>query len=188
MNLEKIIIEHCSPTLAGIKTANLFTVKCQDMAELQNYIQGLGKTFSKKGISVRIVKQKIGTALIYIYRENMLKNDLANFSAKKILIKYGYRDFSPSSAIERLIGRLNSYEEFPHEIGLFLGYPPADVEGFICHKGKNCKLCRYWKVYGDEEDALIKFAKYDKCRAIYYKLWQSGKDILQLTVKNPVVA
>ena len=31
----------------------------------------------------------------------------------------------------RLIKRLNEDAEFPHEIGLFPGYPPEDVRGFI---------------------------------------------------------
>ena len=29
--------------------------------------------------------------------------------------------------------------EFPHEVGLFLGYPPEDVKGFIDHRANNFK-------------------------------------------------
>ena len=45
------------------------------------------------------------------------------------------------------------YGEFPHEVGLFLGYPPEDVEGFIENKACSCKLTGYRKVYSDEEKA-----------------------------------
>lgn len=45
------------------------------------------------------------------------------------------------------------YGEFPHEVGLFLGYPPEDVEGFIENKARSCKITGYWKVYSDEEKA-----------------------------------
>ena len=48
--------------------------------------------------------------------------------------------------------------KFPHEIGIFLGYPLADVAGFIRNKGRNCKCIGTWKVYGDafEKDSKPK--------------------------------
>lgn len=55
-------------------------------------------------------------------------------------------------------------KEFPHEIGIFLGYPIWDVEGFIEHKGQNYKFCGYWKVYQDVEGAKLKFKEYDRIR------------------------
>lgn len=57
-----------------------------------------------------------------------------------------------------------SRREFPHEIGLFLGYQPEDVEGFRRHRGRSCKLCGYWKVYSDMERAQRLFRRYDRCR------------------------
>ena len=42
-------------------------------------------------------------------------------------------------------------EWFPHEMGLLLGYPPEDVEGFIRQNGKNALCSGYWKVYEDAE-------------------------------------
>ena len=44
--------------------------------------------------------------------------------------------------------------EFPHEVGLFLSYPPEDVKGFIDHRANDFKCAGLWKVYGDEEKAL----------------------------------
>ena len=55
--------------------------------------------------------------------------------------------------------------EFPHEVGLFLSYPPEDVKGF-----------------GDEGKARSLFAKYKKCTEIYCALWQSGSKLEQLAV------
>ena len=42
-------------------------------------------------------------------------------------------------------------EWFPHEMGLLLGYPPEDVEGFILQNGRNALCSGYWKVYEDAE-------------------------------------
>ena len=33
---------------------------------------------------------------------------------------------------------------FPHEIGIFLGYPAHDVRGFIENGGKNCRFIWCW--------------------------------------------
>ena len=35
---------------------------------------------------------------------------------------------------------------FPHEIGVFLGYPVEDVEGYMQNDGKNFLLVGYWKM------------------------------------------
>ena len=87
-------------------------------------------------------------------------------------------------AIERLKDRLSG-GQFPHEIGVFLDYPLADVKGFIENGGKNCKCCGCWKVYCDECGAKKTFSKYKKCREVYCRLWKSGcKSISQLTVKD----
>ncbi len=188
MNLEKCIIEHCAPTLAGIKTASLFTLKFDLYKNLQDSIDAINLIFNMKGVFVMSLRENKNTALIYVYRENMLSADIQDSKAKEILQMYGYLECCAKKSLERLADRLHSFEEFPHEIGLFLGYPPDDVEGFICHKGQNCNFCGYWKVYGDTEDAIQKFAQYDKCRAIYKKLWAEGRDILRLTVKKTKVA
>ena len=51
----------------------------------------------------------------------------------------------PEQCLARLIERLKDADEFPHEIGLFLGYPPEDVEGFI-QEPNGQKYTGIWKV------------------------------------------
>ena len=74
--------------------------------------------------------------------------------------------------------------EFPHEIGLFLSYPPEDVQGFIENHAQNFKLSGLWKVYGDEAYARAAFAKYKKCTDIYCRSWRSGASLEALTVAS----
>ena len=73
-------------------------------------------------------------------------------------------------------------DEFPHEVGVFLGYPLEDVKGFIANGGKNCKCVGCWKVYCDECEAKKRFAAFQKCRRVYAALFQQGKTVNQLTV------
>ncbi len=186
MITEKTLIEYCSLTLSSLKTASLFTVKLESELTLDADISSWNEKFIGTGIKLRLLKIGKDSALVYIYRQDMLLSDMNNSKASALLFQYGYENLSIDKMIERLSKRLSKYEEFPHEIGLFLGYPPEDVEGFICNKGRKCNLCKYWKVYGNEDEALLKFAKYDKCKAVYKKLWQNGRDILKLTVKKVV--
>ncbi len=185
---EKALIEHCSLTLSSLKTASLFKIKFESESDLNTDVALWNKKFFQSGIKLQLLKVGENFALVYMYRQDMLLKDLNDANAHAVLLQYGYKNLSVDKAILRLSRRLSTYEEFPHEIGLFLGYPPEDVVGFICNKGKNCNICRYWKVYGNEDKALIKFAKYDKCKAIYKKLWQEGQDIIRLTVKKRTVA
>ncbi len=78
--------------------------------------------------------------------------------------------------------RLKECEEFPHEIGLFLGYPPEDVQGFIENRADGCKYAGCWKVYGDADAARKIFAKYKKCTDIYCMQFARGMSIERLTV------
>ena len=95
--------------------------------------------------------------LLMIYKENLLSRSLFREGALKILEPLGYDMCGRcvESCLERLRERVK--ESFPHEIGLFLGYPPEDVEGFIRNKGRNSLEVGYWKVYGDVRQARKTF-------------------------------
>ena len=80
------------------------------------------------------------------------------------------------------VARVYSCGGFPHEIGLFLGYPIDDVISFIENKGKNFKCCGCWKVYHDEDNAKKTFEKYKKCTNIYCKKYLQGSSLKRLTV------
>ena len=43
-----------------------------------------------------------------------------------------------------------------------------------------CRLCGYWKVYFDEENARRVFALYDRCRAVYREAYRSGRSVPEL--------
>ena len=78
--------------------------------------------------------------------------------------------------------RLCNEKVFPHEIGLLLGYPLADVKAFIATKGKNCIACGDWKAYGDEETAKCIFCKYKHCREVYMSVYGAGRKFIDMLV------
>lgn len=179
---ENFIVQHCAPTLAGIKTGNLFTYAYESESQLWDRVRRLNRRLWQKG--VRIIPLRWGgkRALIYIYRPHRLRADLENRSAIRLLQAHGYRYTKPGQCIVRLAERLKGSDEFPHEIGLFLGYPPEDVQGFIENRAQGCKCTGCWKVYGDEVHAQLLFDKYQKCTELYCAQLAKGKSIEALTV------
>ena len=179
---ERNLIESCSPTLAGIKTANLVNVKYESREQAMEDIREMNRVFRKKGI--RVVPLKFGRerTLLYIYRPAYLERDMKDADAEKLLTSLSYPCGSSGMCVAHLAERFKTSDEFPHEIGVFLGYPSEDVLGFIRHKDTGCKLVGTWKVYGDVEKAKKKFAQFQKCRNIYRDRHASGRSIEDLTV------
>ena len=66
------IIRYCSPTLAGLKTASLFTTPCDDYDSLRQQILRINAKLRRCGLRLIPLSLRKGRALIYIYREAAL--------------------------------------------------------------------------------------------------------------------
>lgn len=179
---EEIVVRHCSPTLAGLKTGSLFSCCYASEEEMRADVRLWNQMLVPKGLRVLPLRYQEGRALIYIYRPCRLDGDLADPMAAGLLTDRGYPCGNADQCIVRLIEKLKEQAEFPHEIGLFLGYPPVDVLGFIQNRAQRCKCVGDWKVYGDERKARKLFNQYRKCTAVYCDLLKKGKSVEQLTV------
>ena len=96
---EDLIIKHCSPTLAGIKTANLFNCPYSSRLECECDVRKLNKMLCKKGIKVLPLKFSNGKALIYIFRPSKLAVDLSDEYACKLLESQGYHSHDAARCI-----------------------------------------------------------------------------------------
>lgn len=189
---EQELIEHCSPTLASIKAASLFTYTYKSLKELHVRVTYWNSKMKRKGITFDILSENVGVnkALIYVYRRADLEKILNRDEIRSFLLNHGYLiddneivgGVNCENIILQLKKKFEKLNQFPHEIGIFLGYPIGDVKGFIENHGCNCKCTGYWKVYCNEEEATKTFRKYKKCRDIYMNLWISGRSVMQLTV------
>ena len=178
------IVKHCSPTLAGLKTASLFACSFDSEKKMRESLLRWNRLFVRKGLRVITLRYRDGKALIYLFRPDRLYRDLDRDDARALLSAHGYCPDSPKSCLLRLRERLGESEEFPHEIGLFLGYPPEDVCGFIENRAGGCKCAGCWKVYGDIDAAKKQFARYKKCTGVYCAKLKDGHSIEKLTVDS----
>lgn len=181
---EDYLVAHAAPTLAGLKTGSLFPCTYTAWPALLREIRTLNRAFSGKGLRLIPLRHRGGRALLYLYRPARLARDLAAEDAADLLIREGYGDLRQSRCLTELTRRLRRFEDFPHEIGLFLSYPPEDVRGFIEHGGRDCKCVGCWKVYGDAKRAQDTFRAYKICTDCYRARCAMGTPVARLAVAD----
>ncbi|MCR5304803.1 MAG: DUF3793 family protein [Lachnospiraceae bacterium] len=179
---DRVLIRQCSPTLTGIKAGNLYPYRYRSRSALYREIRELNRRLAGSGVITIPLKCGGGFALLYTYRPGFLGKCLSDPGARRILESLGYTDGDVQHMIAQLVERFRDYSEFPHEVGLFLGYPPEDVKGFMTNKGGNCKYTGCWKAYGDAVTAELSFKKYTLCCKRCEDLYDNGMTVEQLTV------
>ena len=162
----------------------LFNLSFSTREELDQKVLMANQMLNDKGLYCEVLRLRQTSALIYVYRHQQLEMDLSRLESQQLLLKVGYSSVVLRPCLELLKERLCYQETFPHEIGLFLGYPVEDVVGFIRHQGKNSKHTGYWKVYGDVVESIKLFTKFKKCKHIYKQRFGSGVSIQQLIVAD----
>lgn len=134
--IEKYLIGHCSPTLASLKTANLMNIPFESIAQLESSINKTNDELNGKGVELIILKKSDKSALVYAFRKSRLQNDLNQSGVKDFLADYGYESIDVDCCIKRLKSRLKNSDSFPHEIGIFLGYPPPMLKDLLKMQAK----------------------------------------------------
>ena len=176
------MVRQCAPTLAGIKTGSLFTCPYENREAILAEVRDLNRRLTTKGLWLLPLRCSPKRVLLYLYRPTLLRRDLADSRAAGLLRQAGYPEGGCGRYLGTLVRRIRENEEFPHEIGLFLSYPPEDVQGFIDHHATDQKFTGTWKVYGDEKLARARFAAFARCTDLYCERWRAGFSLEQLAV------
>lgn len=69
---EEMIVRHCSPTLADLKTEKLFSCSYQDQNELFAFLREWNTKLRSKGVRMIPLRLDRGKALVYVYRPSQL--------------------------------------------------------------------------------------------------------------------
>ena len=163
-----------------VKTASLFNLRYSCEKQLACQLAAWNARFRGKGVELMLLRKTKTRALIYVFRRTHLQQDLLQPGVEPFLKSCGYASTDADGALQTLCGRLQETREFPHEIGVFLGYPLEDVVGFIANRGRNYTCCGYWKAYGDPEAARRRFDRYRRCTAICCERFRRGVQITRL--------
>jgi len=115
-----------------------------------------------------------------LVRMDMLRDALGDARTARFLERLGYDASDAEVALDQLARRVGAGGAFPHEIGVFLGYPLGDVEGFIENGGRGCAARGLWKVYDDVDGARRMFDCFNRCTAACRRLFDGGVPLYDL--------
>lgn len=172
------LILQIAALLKDKRESGMIMVSEWEMIRLRKILHGIGIRY------VVLVKKKT-QRLVFLFRSERLSRTLGQEEVKAFLTELGYDVSSLGMLLQRLESRFSQYMRdncFPHEIGLFLGYPLCDVKGFMEHNGEACLHSGYWKIYDNENQTLKRFHAFDIAKQTAIREWFSGKSITEIAV------
>lgn len=178
--VEELLARHCAPALAGIKTANIVTCRKTEGVDIHGELASLKEQLCSVDICLEILCECERRVLVIAYRRSVLEKHLSVRQNKAFLSRFGYGDAETvAEYLDILRTRLNC-DSFPHEIGVFLGYPLRDIYCFINSRDDGCLLNGEWKVYHDAEGAARMFGRFEACRRAVSRKVAEGKGLAQI--------
>lgn len=181
---EAVLVRQCAPTLAGMKPGSIFCFNHSPLEVSRQKVCQWNKQLAPFGLTVQILLERPGSSsvIVFVYRHDRLEQMLSDDAYQSFLAEAGYERTNLDGLLEQLSYRLRTQPEFPHEIGVFLGYPLRDVIGFIENHGRNFTCCGFWKSYGDPAEMQVCFACYRRCIQTYVAMFEQGIPLERLAV------
>lgn len=162
---------NCAPLLSGHRIS-LFLVIPADRVEKST------KLIGAMGLVIKTLYQKNDKSGVLIYNERELIKYMQDKDVKALLFKLGYTLDNFYETLEEFSERYQTYADsemmFPHELGIFLGYPIEDVIGYMENLGENYLCTGYWKVY---KNASLK-------QEIFKKIERSQREMLTFLLRG----
>lgn len=179
--LEFQISIQCAPVLKGIKASNMVNVAKGSHKAVKEALAGTEIT----AVTLAAGDRK---EVLFLYRYPMLQALLEDQEVQGFLKERGYEQFDMASVLMGLKRRYTAYlcreGDFPHELGVLLEYPVADVKDFIRCGGENCLFTGYWKVYHNPARARAVFSRYDRAREAAMRQIVEGCHLREVAVRK----
>lgn len=184
--LKCLVAYHAAPTLLGIKPATLI---CPNAAgrDLEGIFSGgrpcLGRSF---GVEVAGFRNGAGALLYLVFDRALLAAVLADPEARDLLAGAGYDvDAGGVDGCLDVLRRRMAGPRFPHEVGIFLGYPPRDVRGFMRDRGRGngCRGVGCWRTYHDVDEVVRQTDRYNRLKARAAESIVAGVDPVEVAAR-----
>ena len=169
----KRILEMLGAVILGSKPAEIINVpgSKEDKKIKLSKIEAFFSNCSR--ITYRIITTHDGGKRVLFINEKSMEKVLVNKRCINFLKFVGYSsDYELNDCMDELVFRLQS-EEFPHEIGVFLGYPLKDVLGFMGYGKNELVEVRNWRIYGDKEISYEVYNNFMRDKAIMKEMIES---------------
>lgn len=142
-------------TLLGIKPAELLSLSFagSESSEWENYKTCLSRNSE---IGFREIKKE-KRSLFFVFHSKCLNDTLSGKITLKFLQDLGYPlQYSLEKYLGHLQGKLLDCD-FPHEVGVFLGYPLKDVMGFLGYLSLEKVKTKGWSYYGHTRMSELRY-------------------------------
>ncbi|BCA78889.1 DUF3793 family protein [Desulfuromonas sp. AOP6] len=155
--------------LDGVKPANLINVVNRPQPCGRN-LYLLWKKYGDNllvdsGLTPSVMIDRGESLLLLVYRDEAFTALLSRPNVMAVLRRAGYQaPLDKDSVLAELGARLQAGRGFPHEIGVFLGYPLKDVAAFMGWVSLPFSCQRLWKIYGDPRRSLQLAHSFSTCR------------------------
>jgi len=154
------LIFESSEVLSKTKPANLVSLVNRPLAcgtnlyELWNQYH-LEVAERLEEINLQVLKTTEKSVLLFCFDSNVLSKHLSHPGIMTLLSKAGYSSPATSALLlSELQLKIELSGNFPHEIGLFIGYPAKDVAAFMGVIKIPFTCQGPWKIYGDPSTSL----------------------------------
>ena len=74
---DELVVSQCAPTLAGLKTANMFSAEYESREEVTAELRRLNAVLVPRGLRIVPMRFMQSRVLLYLYRPEALRRDLA---------------------------------------------------------------------------------------------------------------
>ena len=171
------MVLQCAPVLAGLKVSNMLSVR-------RAFYPRILEVLKQTDISCYLLRQTDEKVILLLYKEQELQQQLLEADTRAFLKSYGYTQFAVEDVLDlfkkRYCDNLCTTKDFPHEMGVLLGYPLEDVKGFINNRGRNFLYTGYWKVYSDLQQKMDLFGRFEQAKEQMIRLLSYGMDIQEI--------
>lgn len=159
------LISHIGATLAGVKPAELLGIPINDGRVARSQWEKCKACLLQyTELHIQEINKQADGKQAFFYHCSSLNNVLSENSNLRFLRGRGYPEkYSIENYVSFLVERLNG-DDFPHEIGIFLGYPLKDVLGFVGCSSLKLVRRRGWNFYGGEEISNKRYESFLQAR------------------------
>ena len=161
------LIESLAPLILGVKPSELLNVSLQEEEDWKKFKSLFLKN---KELQIEEIRKLNGRLQVIFFQRKVLDSVLREKPIQDFLATMSYpQRYSLETYIYLLKQRIITHD-FPHEVGVFLGYPLKDVLGFMGLLSLPYQRTQGWRIYGDETISNEVYEKYVQARCMMRKI------------------
>lgn len=178
--LQKFLLINTAAVRQGIKPGELLRVGGCPEETTENMSGGVchyqREMLDAMELDYVILRTNQVGVLVLFYHKAALASALSERGCARYLSRHGYAQGVTLADSLHTLRKRFAGPDFPHEVGLFIGYPLKDVVGFMNRKKCVPVYRGGWQVYGNPEESLSRMQRYKRAAVLAETLLNIHQD------------